>query len=197
MTRLPTEPTQQLAQTVTQEAAPTQIEEPTTQQLGASYYAGLITNDVRVDNAASGGDMLRRSLQLAGVAAAACAAQAPTLPMCGARIASSSSAAAAVAATGLIAALPPVLPHCRWGGRASSSAHSLLFGCQWPAVTFACSRIYIMGKCHASRHMSMVYWPRQQTLRQRAVRNAALVDRTWRVGSLQSQPLTCELPGIC
>lgn len=35
---------------------------------GAGYYAGLLTTDVREDNGASAGDMLKRSLQLAGAA---------------------------------------------------------------------------------------------------------------------------------
>mmetsp|Transcript_35045 Transcript_35045/g.78004 ORF Transcript_35045/g.78004 Transcript_35045/m.78004 type:complete len:182 (+) Transcript_35045:113-658(+) len=35
-------------------------------QYGTSYYAGLISSDIRQDNNASGGDMLKRSLQLAG-----------------------------------------------------------------------------------------------------------------------------------
>ena len=33
---------------------------------GASYYKGLVTNDLQQDNAASGSDMLNRSMQLAG-----------------------------------------------------------------------------------------------------------------------------------
>jgi hypothetical protein len=33
---------------------------------GASYYAGLVTTDLRQDNGASGSDMLKRSLQFAG-----------------------------------------------------------------------------------------------------------------------------------
>ncbi|KAJ9505228.1 hypothetical protein QJQ45_024301 [Haematococcus lacustris] len=37
---------------------------------GASYYTGLLTNDIQTDNKATAGDMLKRSLQLAGGAAA-------------------------------------------------------------------------------------------------------------------------------
>jgi hypothetical protein len=33
---------------------------------GVGYYAGLVTTDLQVDNKASGADMLKRSLQLAG-----------------------------------------------------------------------------------------------------------------------------------
>ncbi|GFH06697.1 uncharacterized protein HaLaN_01367 [Haematococcus lacustris] len=33
---------------------------------GASYYTGLLTNDIQTDNKATAGDMLKRSLQLAG-----------------------------------------------------------------------------------------------------------------------------------
>jgi hypothetical protein len=33
---------------------------------GVGYYAGLVTTDLQVDNKASGADMLKRNLQLAG-----------------------------------------------------------------------------------------------------------------------------------
>jgi hypothetical protein len=33
---------------------------------GVGYYAGFVTTDLQVDNKASGADMLKRSLQLAG-----------------------------------------------------------------------------------------------------------------------------------
>lgn len=35
-------------------------------QRGVGYYAGMVTTDLKVDNNASGSDMLKRSLQLAG-----------------------------------------------------------------------------------------------------------------------------------
>lgn len=33
---------------------------------GATYYAGLLTTDIRIDNKATSADMLKRNLQLAG-----------------------------------------------------------------------------------------------------------------------------------
>jgi hypothetical protein len=39
---------------------------------GVGYYAGLVTTDLQVDNNASGADMLKRSLQLAGKLSLTC-----------------------------------------------------------------------------------------------------------------------------
>lgn len=43
---------------------------------GAAYYAGLVTTDVQETNQATGADMLKRNLQLAGAPKAAAAAEA-------------------------------------------------------------------------------------------------------------------------